>query len=171
MSGVAVGVETTFRAAAESRYMLEAGDPAPDVSAPNQHGDTVSPDFEDPTVLYFYPEDGTPGCTTEAEQFTLERDSYADAGVTVYGVSTDSVESHAAFAADNEITIDLLADPDGDIAAAFGVDRTAPGDATPRTTFVLLDGKVERVYTGVDPDGHPRDVLMDLLDDDVVSLL
>ena len=150
--------------------MLDAGDPAPDVTARNQHGDSVSPSFADPTVLYFYPEDGTPGCTTEAEQFARERGAYDDAGVTVYGVSTDDVDSHRAFAEDTGVAFDLLADPDGEVAAAFGVERTASGDATPRTTFVLADGRVERVYTGVDPDGHPRDVLLDLLDDGLVTL-
>jgi peroxiredoxin Q/BCP len=150
--------------------MLEAGDPAPDVTARNQHGDPVAPAFAEPTVLYFYPEDGTPGCTTEAQQFERERDAYADAGVTVYGVSTDTVESHRTFAEAQDIGFDLLADPDGEVADAFGVDRTAPADSTPRTTFVLDSGTVHRVYTGVSPDGHARDVLLALLDDELVSL-
>ncbi|AQL43031.1 peroxiredoxin [Halorientalis sp. IM1011] len=150
--------------------MLESGDPAPDVTARNQHGETVSPTFSDPTVVYFYPEDGTPGCTTEAEQFARERESYDDAGVTVYGVSTDDVESHRAFADETGVEFDLLADPDGEVAAAFGVPRDAPGQSTPRTTFVLVDGTVERVLTGVNPDGHARDLLLELLDDGVVTL-
>lgn len=150
--------------------MLEVGEPAPDVTAPNQHGDPVSPAFDDPTVLYFYPADGTPGCTTEAEQFAREREVYDDAGVEVCGVSTDSVDSHREFAADTGVGFDLLADPDGEVAAAFGVERTAPGETTPRTTFVLADGAVHRIYTGVGPDGHARDVLSDLLDDGLVTL-
>ncbi|MFB6178998.1 MAG: peroxiredoxin [Halorientalis sp.] len=150
--------------------MLETGDPAPDVTAPNQHGDSISPAFEAPTVLYFYPKDATPGCTTEAEQFERERDAYDDAGVTVYGVSVDSVDSHRQFADDLDIAFDLLADPDGQLADAFGLDRTGPGGTTPRVTFVLDGGTIHRVYTGVDPDGHARDVLADLLDDGLVSL-
>jgi len=150
--------------------MRDAGDPAPTVSALNQHGETVSPSFDDPTVLYFYPEDGTPGCTTEAEQFSLEADAYDDAGVEVLGVSTDSVESHREFTAETGVTFDLLADPEGEVADAFGVERTAPGEATPRTTFVLADGIVTRVYTGVSPDGHAREVLLDMLDDGLVTL-
>ena len=146
----------------------QQGDPAPAVSAPNQHGETVSPDFEEPTVLYFYPKDDTPGCTTEAAQFVAERDSYEDAGVAVYGVSTDSVESHRAFADDQDVWFDLLADPDGDVAEAFDLDLRR--GVAPRTTFVLVDGEVERVYEDVDPDGHPREVLMDLLDDGLVEL-
>jgi len=149
--------------------MLEPGDPAPEVSAPNQHGETVSPDFREPTVVYFYPKDGTPGCATEADQFAREADAYADAGVTVYGVSTDDVDTHREFAVEQGVTYDLLADPDGEVLDAFGVERGPDGRAR-RTTFVLADGAVHRVYTGVSPDGHARDVLVDLLDDGLVSL-
>lgn len=145
------------------------GDPAPEVSLPNQHGDPVSPAFEDPTVVYFYPEDGTPGCTTEAEQFVVEQETYDDAGVVVYGVSTDTVESHATFAEERDVRFDLLADPDGEAVDAFDVERD-PSDRAVRTTFVLADGEVVAVYENVEPDGHARDVLLDLLDDGLVDL-
>ncbi|MFB6303448.1 MAG: peroxiredoxin [Haloferacaceae archaeon] len=148
---------------------LEPGDPAPAVSVPNQDGETVSPSFEAPTVVYFYPRDDTPGCTTEATEFTAELDAYRDAGVTVYGVSTDDVDSHAAFAEKHGIEFDLLADPEGEVAEAFGVDRRR-GGATARTTFVLVDGQVHDVYTDVSPAGHARDVLADLVADGVVAL-
>jgi peroxiredoxin Q/BCP len=148
--------------------MLEPADPAPEVSAPNQHGEPVDLSYEGVTVLYFYPEDETPGCTVEAQQFTTEAESYADAGVTVYGVSTDDVESHASFTEREEIAFDLLADPEETVCEAFGVPRVT-GRAK-RTTFVVVDGTVERVYEGVNPDGHARDLLLDLLDDGVVSL-
>jgi peroxiredoxin Q/BCP len=147
---------------------LSAGDSAPDVEAPNQHGEQVAPDFEDATVVYFYPEDDTPGCTTEADQFDREQDAYADAGVAVYGVSTDTVDSHREFAGKHGIEFDLLADPDADLVDTFGVETV--GDRAKRTTFVLADGEVLRVYENVNPDGHARDVLMDLLDDGVVDL-
>jgi peroxiredoxin Q/BCP len=139
------------------------------VSAPNQHGETVTPSFDDPTVVYFYPRDDTPGCTTEATEFTAELDTYREAGVAVYGVSVDDVDSHAAFAEEYDIAFDLLADPDGDLAAAVDVERRASG-ATERTTFVVVDGTVHDVYTGVRAKGHARTVLGDLLDDGVVTL-
>jgi peroxiredoxin Q/BCP len=148
--------------------MLEPGASAPDVSAPNQHGETVSPEWAGVTVVYFYPEDETPGCTVEAQQFQTEAESYADAGVTVYGVSTDNVESHAAFAEAEGIEFGLLADPDETVCEAFGVPRIT-GRAK-RTTFVIEDGEVVAVYEGVDPDGHARDLLLDLLDDGLVAL-
>lgn len=150
--------------------VLDPGDPAPDVSAPTQDGEVVTPDFSSPTVVAFYPEDGSPGCTTELEQFDREREVYEEAGVTVYGVSVDGVDSHREFAAETGVDVDLLADPAGDIADAFGVERTAPGDRAPRTTVVLADGRVHRVYTGVTPDGHARDLLLDLLEDGLVEL-
>lgn len=149
--------------------MLAPGDPAPRITAHNHHGESVTPDFRSPTVVYFYPEDGTPGCSTEADQFGLEAETYREAGVSVYGVSTDTVDSHAEFAADEGIEFDLLADPDGEVAAAFDLELRDDGRA-PRTTFVLVDGEVARVYERVDPDGHARDVLMDLLDDGLISL-
>lgn len=148
---------------------LEPGDPAPTVSAPNQDGREITPLFEAPTVVYFYPADDTPGCTTEATEFGRELATYREAGVAVYGVSVDDVDSHAAFATKHDIGLDLLADPDGDVAAAFDVDRRASG-VTPRTTFVAVDGEIRDVYTGVDPEGHAREVLESLLDDGVVTL-
>lgn len=148
---------------------LDAGEPAPEISLPNQDGETAIPDLSTPTVLYFYPEDGTPGCTTEAEQFEMESTSYEDAGVAVYGISTDDVDSHAQFAAERGIKFDLLADPDGEVVDTYGVERDPSNRAT-RTTFVVDDGEVQTVYETVDPEGHARDVLLDMLEDGLVEL-
>jgi peroxiredoxin Q/BCP len=148
---------------------LEPGDPAPAVRAPNQHGESVAPDFEGVNVVYFYVEDATPGCETQASQFVIEADTYDDAGVDVYGVSTDDVDSHREFAAEQDVGFDLLADPDGELCDAFGVERDDRGRAR-RTTFVIADGAVIRAEEDVSPDGHARDLLIDLYDDDVVDL-
>ena len=147
---------------------LTAGDDAPTVTAPTQDGETVSLAFAAPTVLYFYPKDDTPGCTVEATQFQREREAYADAGVDVYGVSTDSVDSHRSFCEAEGLEFDLLADPDATIAEAFDVDLR--NGKTVRTTFLLADGEVQAVYEGVDPDGHAREVLLDALEDGLVTL-
>lgn len=147
---------------------LEPGDPAPPVTATNQHGDRVTVEFVDPTVLFFYPADATPGCTTEATQFDRERETYRDAGVEVYGISTDDVDSHAAFAADEDLDITLLADPDAAVAEAFGVELQEERAA--RTTFACAEGQVCGLYEGVRPDGHARNVLMDMLDEGLVTL-
>lgn len=148
--------------------VLAAGDDAPTVTAPNQDGDAVSPAFEEPTVVYFYPRDDTPGCTIEANQFQRELETYRDAGVDVYGVSTDGVDSHRSFCDSEGLEFDLLADPDGEIAEAFDVELR--DGATARTTFLLADGEVNAVYEGVDPDGHAREVLVDALEDGLVTL-
>jgi len=151
---------------------LQEGDPAPAVAAETQDGAVVEPEFEAPTVLYFYPKDETPGCTIEARQFQLELDSYREAGVTVYGVSMDDAESHRSFCDAEGLEFDLLADPDGEVAETFGVERREiQGHTVPsRTTFVLAEGEVKAVYDGVDPDGHARAVLSDLLDRGLATL-
>ncbi|MFP4591047.1 MAG: peroxiredoxin [Halobacteriales archaeon] len=147
---------------------LEPGDAAPSVDAVNQDGERVSVDLDGPVVLYFYPKDQTPGCTTEARQFERERESYEAAGVAIYGISTDDVDDHAAFCEAEGLGFDLLADPEGALAEAFGVSLRR--GVAPRTTFVVVDGEVHAVYRDVDPDGHARAVLADLLDDGVVEL-
>lgn len=147
---------------------LEPGDPSPAVAAHDQTGESVEPAFDEPTVLFFYPRDGTEGCTTEARQFEAERETYAEAGVTAYGVSTDDAEAHAEFAAAEDLSVPLLADPEGELAAAFGV--PIENGRAARTTFVLADGEVRRVYEDVRPDGHARRVLEDLLVDGLAEL-
>lgn len=141
--------------------MLEPGDQAPDVTARNQDGESVTPDFATPTVVYFYPKDFTGGCTIEAADFQDAYSAFSDHGITVYGVSMDDVESHADFAAEHGLSFDLLADPDGAVASAFGV--STDGGHTGRVTFLVGDGDIVATYDPAlaDPDGHARDVLDD----------
>lgn len=139
--------------------MLDVGDDAPEVTAENQDDETVTLDFATPTVLYFYPRDDTPGCTVEAKGFEAEREAYADAGLSVYGVSTDDADSHAEFCEKYGLGFDLLADPDGELADAFDVDHAS--GAAERVTYVLADGEVQATYPGVSPDGHAETVLDD----------
>ncbi|RZV11841.1 peroxiredoxin Q/BCP [Natrinema hispanicum] len=147
---------------------LASGDDAPTVTALNQDGEDVTLAFAEPTVLYFYPRDDTPGCTIETTQFQRERETYQDAGVSVYGVSTDDVDSHQSFCASEGLEFELLADPDAEIADTFDVELR--NGAAARTTFLLADGEVKAVYEAVDPDGHAREVLLDALEDGIVTL-
>jgi peroxiredoxin Q/BCP len=140
--------------------VLEPGASVPTLRATNQWGETVEPAFQAPTVVYFYPEDDTSGCTIEATQFNEYAKEQEAVGVTVYGVSTDTVESHCDFAEEHGLAFDLLADPDGKLAEAFDVDLV-DGRAG-RTTFVVVDGQVVAVYEGVRPDGHAAEVVRDL---------
>lgn len=111
-----------------------------------------------PLVLYFYPRDGTPGCTREACAFRDAWSRYTEAGVQIVGVSTDDVESHAEFAEEHQIPFPLLADEESELAEAFGVRRHF-GMAS-RVTF-LLDGEgvVRGVIGDVDPGVHADEVL------------
>ncbi|MFB6126148.1 MAG: peroxiredoxin [Halolamina sp.] len=144
--------------------MLEPGDAAPEIRADNQDGETVAPAFAAPTVVYFYPEDFTGGCTIEANDFQDALPEFRESGIAVYGVSMDDVETHADFAEAEGIEFDLLADPDGAVAAAFGLDTD--GASTDRRTFVLADGEVAAVYDPemADPSGHAREVLSETRD-------
>ncbi len=114
-----------------------------------------------PTLVFFYPKDGTPGCTTEACAFRDVWDRYEAAGVAIVGVSADSLESHRAFAAQHQLPFPLVADEDGTWAKAFGVDSTL--GMTRRESFLIgPDGAVVKVYPGVDPGVHATDVLGDV---------
>lgn len=114
-----------------------------------------------PLVVYFYPRDGTPGCTREACAFRDAWDRYRQAGVSLVGVSTDDVASHARFAREHELPFPLLADVDGSLSAAFGV-REHLGMAS-RVTFVLdEDGVVRAVFRDVDPGVHAEQVITEL---------
>ncbi len=113
-----------------------------------------------PTLVYFYPRDGTPGCTKEACAFRDVWKRYEEAGVRIVGVSSDSDESHREFAKEHALPFPLVADEDHTWANAFGVDTTL--GMTGRDSFLIgADGKVAKVYRGVDPGVHADEVLAD----------
>ena len=133
---------------------------APDFSAQDQDGKvhTLAEMRGRPVVLFFYPRDGTPGCTKEACAFRDAWSSLSGAGAQVIGVSTDDVASHAAFAKEHALPFPLLADPDGQILKSYGVGSTF-GMAS-RVTFVIdRDGFVARVFPDVDPAVHATEVV------------
>lgn len=143
-----------------ARDLLSVGTPAPDFSARDQMGTlrTLREFRGRIVVLYFYPRDGTPGCTREACAFRDAWDRLAAAGAQVLGVSMDSVESHRAFADAHRIRFPLLADTDGRVCARFGV-GTRLGMAE-RVTYILdAQGVVRRVFPTVDPAIHVNEVL------------
>jgi len=142
--------------------MLEPGEDAPTVTADNQYGESVTLDFAYPTVLFFYPADFTDGCTVEAREFQSVLPQFREGGIAVYGVSTDDAETHAEFVEAEGLLFDLLADPDGEVATAFGV-ATTDGRAA-RRTVVLAEGRVVETYDPprADPSGHAETVLRDV---------
>lgn len=152
--------------------MIEEGKPAPDFALPDAQGRIVTlSGFRGQTVvLYFYPKDDTPGCTTEACEF---RDDYAVFGkrnVVILGVSPDSSASHARFAAKYDLPFPLLADPDHAAADAYGVwkEKSAYGKTfwgIERTTVVIdPSGRIRRIFRRVRPRGHSTEVQEALAD-------
>ncbi|MFI9652496.1 redoxin domain-containing protein [Guyparkeria halopsychrophila] len=145
---------------------LGVGDPAPAFALPDQHGEMRR--LEDYRgqwlVLYFYPKDDTPGCTTEACSFRDNINRLIAQDAAVLGVSMDSVESHAAFAKEYELPFPLLADPEGEVVERYGAlsDFMVVKFAKRQTFIIDPDGNIETIYRKVNPDEHVRDVLDDL---------
>lgn len=147
--------------------MIEEGKPAPDFELPSDSGETIklSSLRGKPVVLYFYPKDDTPGCTTQACGI---RDAYGEferAGAVVLGISPDDESSHVKFKDKYELPFALLADKDHTVAEEYGVwgERTFAGNkymGVGRSTFVIgADGNVTSVMHDVKPDTHADDVL------------
>ncbi|XYH93370.1 peroxiredoxin [Sorangium sp. So ce1128] len=142
--------------------LLPVGAPAPDVFAADQHGaiQRLSDQRGRAVVVYFYPKDGTPGCTEEACAFRDAWDRFKQANVQVFGVSADTRESHEAFATEHRLPFPILVDTDHTWSNAFGVPMRLGTVA--RVTFLIdPDGKVAKVYPDVDPGVHADDVLKD----------
>ena len=147
--------------------MIEEGKPAPDFELQSDTGETVKlSDFRGKNVvLYFYPKDDTPGCTTEACEFRDAYDTYRDRGIEILGVSPDDVTSHGKFKSKYSLPFTLLADPDHKVADAYGVwgERSFAGKTymgINRSTFLIdADGNVARAMLGIKPAGHAATVL------------
>ena len=147
--------------------MVEEGAPAPDFQLTSDQGETVTLSAlrGKPVVLYFYPKDDTPGCTTEACEFRDAYDRFRDQGVEILGVSPDTEASHQKFKSKYELPFTLLADPDHEAAEAYGVwkekrnyGKTYMG--VERSTFIVdADGKVAKAMRGIRPAGHAAQVL------------
>ncbi len=146
---------------------LNEGDKAPRFSLVDQDGQIVSSESltGKPAVVYFYPKDDTPGCTTEARQFNDNLQQFQQAGVPVVGVSPDAPESHVQFRNKYGLRFTLLSDPGHETMAAYGAwgDRPGRGEGVIRSTVLLgADGAVKRAWYGVKADGHAAEVLQAL---------
>jgi peroxiredoxin Q/BCP len=146
---------------------LTAGDAAPPFELAADDGEPVSSDALAGSryVLYFYPKDDTPGCTAQACGLRDSWSRVAETGVQIFGVSKDSVKSHAKFRAKYALPYRLLADTEHALAEAYGVwieksfrGRTYMGNE--RTTFVIgADGRIEAVLPQVKPNEHVDQLL------------
>ena len=154
---------TTGATAGDVAGDVVVGKPPPDFSAKAHDGTEIklSALKGKSVVLYFYPKDETPGCTKEACAF---RDAWKDLekkGVVLVGISTDTTESHQAFAKHHELPFHLVSDETGTLAKSFGVPNRA--GYLGRQTFVIgPDGNVKRIYREVDVTKHASEILADV---------
>jgi peroxiredoxin Q/BCP len=159
ISGALLGVGMLAFAAS----MPAVGTPAPDFSLPSEDGSTVSlKDFRGKwVVLYFYPKDGTPGCTIEAHNFQRDQPEYAKRNAVVVGVSVDTTGSHKEFCAKEGLTFKLLADTEHQVVKEYGSTMDWKGnEIAARNTFIIdPQGKIVRAYATVDPNKHSQEVL------------
>jgi peroxiredoxin Q/BCP len=147
--------------------LLEAGAEMPEVTVADDTGTTINTTdlLGKPLVIYFYPKDDTPGCTSEAQQFSDSIGKFRGKGAEVVGVSRDSVASHQRFKEKYGIPYRLLADTDEKLCDAFGVmvEKNNYGKVSmgvQRSTFLIdATGKILRVWPKVSVEGHAADVL------------
>jgi thioredoxin-dependent peroxiredoxin len=147
--------------------MVEEGKPAPDFELTSDKGERVKlSDFRGkPVVLYFYPKDDTPGCTKQACGIRDEYGEFQKRDAVVLGVSPDTEESHVRFRDKYQLPFTLLADPEHEVADAYGVwgEKKFAGKTymgINRSTFVIdAEGKVMKAMRGVKPDTHAEKVL------------
>jgi peroxiredoxin Q/BCP len=150
--------------------MTREGEEAPDFTLEADDGSEVSlGDFRgEKVVLYFYPKDGTPGCTNEAIQFRDLIEEFAREGAVIVGISKDSRKSHQRFKQKHELPFTLLSDPEGKVLDLYGVwkkrslyGRTFMG--TERTTFLIDEqGIIRKAYRKVRVKGHSQVCLLEL---------
>ena len=141
--------------------------PAPAFTLPREDGSPVSlSDFAgQPVVLFFYPKDSTPACTTEAQDFTAALPEFSAANCIVLGISKDSVKKHANFVKKSALAVPLLSDEQGQTCEAFGtwVEKSMYGKTymgIERSTFLICaDGNIKREWRKVKVDGHVAEVL------------
>lgn len=141
--------------------------PAPDFSLLDQNGATHSlRDYRGKkVVLYFYPKDDTPGCTTEACSFRDDYPAFQKSNAVILGISPDPVKSHKKFANKHSLPFPILSDVEHKVCEMYGVwgKKKFMGkeyDGVFRTTFIIsTDGLIEKVFEGVKPDVHSMEVL------------
>lgn len=146
---------------------LKVGDLAPDFVLNDENGrkHSLSAYRGQPVVLYFYPKDDTPGCTTEACNFRDDYSAYEDSDVTILGVSVDDEKSHLNFKEKYSLPFTLLADINKEVVNQYGVwgKKSMYGkeyDGIHRTTFLIdADGKIAQIFEKVKPSTHSDEVL------------
>src|SRR5215510_1599630 len=154
-------------------YQPEVGEFAPDFSFRTANGKSMKlSDYRGDRciVLYFYPKDFTPGCTTEAKEFSTDNDKFESKGITILGVSPDELESHFKFKDLMNIPYELISDADHKIAMLYGTygPKNFMGKeyfGIHRSTFLIgKDGRIIKVFHRVKPLGHSEQVMKEFGD-------
>ena len=146
---------------------IAVGQPAPAFRLQNQNGEWVTLEQQRGKwlVLYFYPKDNTPGCTTQACEFRDNIFAYRKAGAVILGVSVDDLASHRKFAEEHSLPFPILADADKKTAQSYGVLYKAMGimEVARRETFIIDPaGRIARHFKSVNPKGHSELVLAEI---------
>ena len=157
----------TLAALAAQAEAPAVGAAAPRFKLQDQLGRTVSLDEHKGkwVVLYFYPKDNTPGCTTQACEFRDNIFAFRDADAVILGISVDDVASHRKFAEQHSLPFTILSDASKETARAYGVLYKAMGliELARRETFIIdPQGRIAKHYPQVNPKGHSQLVLSDL---------
>lgn len=146
---------------------LNIGDVAPNpvVTLPDGQSQPISAWGGKPLVVYFYPKDDTPGCTTEAKDFSALADQFEAAGAHVLGISKDTPAKHEKFIAKHQLKVALASDVDGSVCEAFGtwIEKSLYGRkymGIDRATFLIdADGRIAQIWRKVKVKGHAEAVL------------
>jgi peroxiredoxin Q/BCP len=145
---------------------VELNQPVPDFTAAATGGDLSLADFKGKAlVLYFYPKDNTPGCTTESQTFRDLYGQFGAANAEVVGISRDSLRSHAGFKSKYDLPFELISDPDETLCNAFGVMKMKnmygkQVRGIERSTFVIdANGRLVKEWRGLKVPGHVEEVL------------
>jgi peroxiredoxin Q/BCP len=163
---VLFAMKRTLRA--DSSSMPAVGQMAPDFTLPSQEDAAIklSQYRGKWVVLYFYPKDMTTGCTIEAHNFQRDQAKYTAANAVILGVSVQDANTHKQFCAKEGLNFKLLADTDKKVSKMY--DSTIPviGLSARNTFLINPDGKIVKVWTGVDPQKHSDEVLAELAKDE-----
>jgi peroxiredoxin Q/BCP len=167
LHGAGIALSFLLAGAALAADPPAVGSPAPAFKLQDQTGKWHSlSDYKGKwVVLYFYPKDKTPGCTTQACEFRDNIFAYRELGAVILGVSVDDVASHKSFAEENSLPFPLLADSDKSVTTAYGTLKEYVGIAklARRDTFIIdPQGNIAKHYQDVKPAGHSEIVLADL---------
>ena len=141
--------------------MPQVGQMAPDFTLPSQDGSKVSlHDFRGKwVVLYFYPKDGTSGCTLEAHNFQRDIEKYQQLNAEIVGVSVDTADSHKDFCAKQGLHFKLLADTEKKVSESYDSLMMIVHFSNRNTFLIDPNGKIAKIWTGVSPAKHSEEVL------------